>query len=423
MSALAVWWGERLVGRVLGNGAGLSGFVYDGDWLQDGQSVSCSLPLDETGDFLLPDTRGVHFFGNLLPEGNARDRLVRRLGVADDDFRLLERLGGDCAGALSLRPEAEVQPASRLAGRHVLSEEDLQRAIRLGGSAAWIPGEGEEAPRLSLAGAQDKIPVCLGTPRPDGGEAFELPTGDTASTHILKLPVNDLHHVPLYECYTTFMAERLQLPVASIRPVVIAGHVCSLSTRYDRQQHDGVICRLHQEDFCQVLGRSRSEKYADSGAHPGLVAGALREHSNTPAGDLQALIRWQVFNALAGNSDGHLKNLALLAQEGGGWKLAPFYDLVCVLAIENVSHRLALPVGSMQDMGSLTARHWAEFAGQVGVAGRTVSEAIRMLAERLHDQLEHWHEAFQQQYGEYPVLERPRQVLRQQVKKALRDWV
>ena len=87
--ALVVWNQQQRVGRLIVNGARQMAFIYDGEWLLNGWPISCSLPLNETGDFLPPDLRGHHFFANLLPEGGARDRLVRRLGVADDDFLLL----------------------------------------------------------------------------------------------------------------------------------------------------------------------------------------------------------------------------------------------------------------------------------------------------------------------------------------------
>lgn len=423
MKALAVWWAGQRVGRLLADDTQLTGFVYDEDWQRQGRSISCSLPLGEAGGFVAPDQRGLRFFTNLLPEGNARDRLVRRLGIADDDFRLLQRLGGDCAGALSLWPEG-VTPA-RTGGERVLGEPELREAIRLG-SGHVLAAAGEDAPRLSLAGAQDKLPVRIRASA-DAAPQVLLPQGDAASTHILKLPVNDLRHVPLYECYTSFIAARLELPVAEIVPLRVGEHLCSLSTRYDRiRDGSGHIERIHQEDFCQALGRARTGKYADTGAHCGLVADVIRRHADAPARDLRTLLQWQVFNALVGNTDGHLKNLSLLAGERGGWQLAPLYDLVCVLAIENVSHRLALPVGEALDPQLLVHAHWDGFAKQIGVGARAVHEAVRTLAGALHDGLKGWDADFRARYqqrdGEFEVLQRPYQVMRRQAEKALREW-
>lgn len=425
--ALAVWWNNQQIGRLVITPQRMLAFSYDGDWLQSGRAISCSLPLEETGDFLPPDMRAHWFFANFLPEGNARDRLVRRLGVPDDDFLLLERLGGDCAGALSLWPEqgpAQLRDNGlRDDGMREISTADISRAIRQGGIASLLcnaeEGGHEDLPRLSLAGAQDKLPVRIEA-APDGPRLF-MPLGNTASTHILKLPVNDLRHVPLYECYTTFMAQQLGLPVAECVPLELDGHLCSLSTRYDREQHEGHVRRLHQEDFCQASGRSRTAKYADQGASLAIVAEVLRRHSSRAAADLQQVIRWQVFNALCGNTDGHLKNLSLL-EDGDGWKLAPFYDLVCVLAIESVSHRMALGIGGMFDSGSLMASHWQGLAAEMGVAWRQVASIISEMAGTLRDNHDQWHADFQSRYGEFAVLQRPHMIIRKQVTKATSIW-
>ena len=147
--ALNVWYQDRKVGRLLDSGGGRMAFIYDGDWLDDGWAISCSLPVDETGDFLPPDLRGHHFFANLLPEGNARDRLVRQLGIADDDFTLLETLGGDCAGALQLLPEDQIPNVGSNALR-LLQEADLIIAIERGRSQ-WLDGDHRRAVAIDQA--------------------------------------------------------------------------------------------------------------------------------------------------------------------------------------------------------------------------------------------------------------------------------
>ena len=67
-------------------------------WLADGGSpvLSCSLPKR-----LEPYRRRAcrPFFEGLLPEGTQREVVARVLGVSpSNEFRLLERLGGDVAG-------------------------------------------------------------------------------------------------------------------------------------------------------------------------------------------------------------------------------------------------------------------------------------------------------------------------------------
>lgn len=415
--ALTVWYRQQRVGRLMLTPGRMMAFSYDGDWLTDGWAISCSLPLTETGDFLPPDLRGHHFFANLLPEGGARDRLVRRLGIADDDFLLLEKLGGDCAGALQLLPEGQAPHAADEQCRP-LDHHLLLQAIRAG-RGQWL--DGDEPPRLSLAGAQDKLAVRA--ERHGENWQFFLPVAGAASTHILKLPVADLRHVPLFEAYTTFLATQLELPVASVELVRLGDQLLSVSSRFDRRIDNGNTMRLHQEDLCQAQGLSRAVKYSDAATTFPALAELLREHSVQPAKDILALANWQVFNALSGNADGHLKNLSLLAVDNGGWQLAPWYDLVCTLAIDKVSHRLALPVGGKDDPQNLHGKHWQSFAAELGVAPRLIQRLIRSQAERLHDNADHWLDLFQNRYGELAPLNRVQTIIKRQSSKALRDWL
>lgn len=417
--ALIVWHDQERVARLILSPDRRMAFTYEGDWLRNGWPISCSLPLTETGDFLPPDMRGHHFFGNLLPEGGARERLVHRLGMADDDFLLLARLGGDCAGALQVLPEGEQPSAPTGSGSwHVLDSGLLLNAIRTG-RGQWL--EGEEPPRLSLAGAQDKLAVRAR--RLGDRWEFLLAEDGAASTHILKLPVQDLRNVPLYEAYTTFLAVQLGLPVAPVEPVRLGEHFLSISKRFDRVEEDGVIYRLHQEDLCQAQGVSRAEKYRDTGRPFAALADLLREYSTQPARDLRALAGWQVFNALVGNADAHLKNVSLLADGGGGWQLAPFYDLVCTLAIPQVSHMMALPIGGKRDPQNLHRNHWDDFARELGVAPRLVQRLIHSYAERLLDNAEEWLGEFEKAHGPAPALQNVQKIVTQQCRKALRDWV
>lgn len=413
---LIVWYQQQCVGRLLVTPGRQMAFTYDGDWLSDGWPISCSLPLTETGDFLPPDMRGHHFFANLLPEGGARDRLVRRLGIADDDFLLLEKLGGDCAGALQLLPEGET-PAQTSDRYRPLDSARLVQAIRAG-HGQWL--DGEAPPRLSLAGAQDKLAVRA--EREGNRWTLSLPEAGAASTHILKLPVQDLRNVPLFEAYTTFLATQLDLPAVPVQPIEMDGEILSISTRYDRQQQDNNVRRLHQEDLCQAQGLSRAEKYRHSPTPFPALAELLREHSTQPARDIQTLVNWQIFNALAGNADGHLKNLSLLAVPGG-WQLSPWYDLVCTLAIPRVSHRMALPIGGKDDPQNLHRNHWETFATELGVSSRLVLRLIHNQAERLRDNADMWLAEFQHQHGEFAALQQVQAVVKRQSNKALRDWV
>lgn len=53
----------------------------------------------------LDDTAGP-FFSNLLPEGEVRSLIAKIKQISEhNDFKLLESIGGECAGAVSIVPE------------------------------------------------------------------------------------------------------------------------------------------------------------------------------------------------------------------------------------------------------------------------------------------------------------------------------
>lgn len=74
--------------------------------------LSLSLPLRQEP---YDDDESHPFFANLLPEEKMRAIIARNLGVSlNNDYGLLERIGGDCAGAVSLYPAngSQCEPGS-----------------------------------------------------------------------------------------------------------------------------------------------------------------------------------------------------------------------------------------------------------------------------------------------------------------------
>jgi serine/threonine-protein kinase HipA len=88
----------------------------------------------------------------------------------------LERIGGECAGAVNFITAGQLQPERNYSYRK-LSERELAAILRELPRRPLLAGE--EGIRLSLAGAQDKIAVRL-----EHGEVY-LPLGGAPSTHIL----------------------------------------------------------------------------------------------------------------------------------------------------------------------------------------------------------------------------------------------
>src|SRR5690554_1130625 len=167
------------------------------------------------------------------------------------------------------------------------------------------------------------------------------------------------------------------------------GHAYLLVERYDRSGiGTQALRRLHQEDFCQAMGLSRVEKYqVPDGPRFGQCIAAARQACSPSATSIQHLLRWQIFNVLVGNTDGHDKNLSLLQNERGQWQIAPAYDLVGTLVLGY--HRdLAFSVGDRFNSQQLLPRDWQAFAKECRFSYPFVRREIHSLAARLQELLE-----------------------------------
>lgn len=410
---LNVWSDQRLVGYLWRNTQGLIGFRYEEEWLAQGEfAISHALPL-QAEEFAPAEGLAHRFFANLLPEGSARDQIVRDLKIANTDFDLLRAIGGECAGAFSILL-AEHQP-SRSHEYYKVSDEELANLVaRRGQVYTWIA---HERPRLSLAGAQNKCPILL------KDDDYWLPRKESPSSHILKFELSDYRHLPAYETFTTLLAKAIGLPVVDIQLCSIADTHYALIERYDRHPlENGQIMRLHQEDFCQALGFGHERKYQEDGGPTFADCYQLvQDISIDPANDVQHLLRWQAFNVLAGNSDGHAKNLSLLHQANGEIRLAPFYDLVCTRAVERIDYHLAFSVGDERNPGIVTLKHWDTLANQCGLRPQFLRSQVLDVAHGLLENLQPVRENFENLYGEYAALQRVEQIVTKQCQRTINE--
>ena len=331
---LHVWYGDILVGNLWQNEMGQIGFRYEKNWVRNGFSISQQLPLT-VDEYTPADGKAHRFFANLLPEANARAHIIRDLKISNSDFELLKAIGGECAGAFSILPESHV--ANTKPHYQKLTEEDLKKIVLRKGNVSSFTTE-KNRPRLSLAGAQDKCAIFF------DGKNYFLPQDAAPSTHILKFEIIGYRHIPAYEYFLTQLAKTIDLPVVNCQLKKWDRDYFLQIQRYDRIiQNDKKTQRLHQEDFCQALGISHAKKYQQEGG-PSFYDcyHLIQQISMNPLNDTENLLKWQIFNVLAGNSDGHAKNLALIYNQNHQANLAPFYDLVCTRAIERIDSRLAL---------------------------------------------------------------------------------
>jgi len=325
MNNLIVYLNAERVGILEQDDSGLMQFSYDQAWLEKpgAMPLSRSLPLQSE---VFSGKKARSFFAGILPEERPREKIAEILGISDtNDFAMLERIGGECAGAVSLLPEGVAPTDPKNAGHRELTDPELQLLI------AELPDRplmvGKDGLRLSLAGAQDKMPVIV------HNKSICLPLGGTPSTHILKPEPDRFPGLAANEMFCMTLARTVGLKTPNTEYRLIGKKSCILVQRYDRvTDENGSTTRLHQEDFCQALGFPPERKYqAEGGPALSDCISLLRDWSTVPVLDIPSFINCLIFNVLIGNADAHGKNYSFL-YSGGERRLAPYYDLVSTLA-------------------------------------------------------------------------------------------
>ena len=371
---LDVWWEGRIVGQLTQNRHGALDFAYGSDWLRDtnAPALSVSLPRREE-PYSRRECRP--FFGGLLPEESQRDAVARVLGVSrSNEFALLDRLGGDVAGAIQLLPPGE-RPEARERDRPSapLDEVGLVHVLDTLPARPLLAGDG--GLRLSLAGAQSKMPVML----VDGAVALPVPGEPT--THIIKPPIQRFPGTTENEAFVMRLAAAVGLDVAQVEPRVVRDRTYLLVERYDRSvDAGGGVHRIHQEDFCQALAFAPERKYAGEGG-PALkdCFALLRRVALRPAVDVLKLLDAVIFNLIAGNADAHGKNFSILHDEYGP-RLAPLYDLLATVVYPELSPALAMRIGRRSTLEEMDIGGWGRFAAQAGLGLPLVRRRVAELS-------------------------------------------
>jgi serine/threonine-protein kinase HipA len=173
---LDVFLGSNKIGVLEQDNHGSLWFGYDTKWLASGSAVplSASLPLREER-YRSKECRP--FFAGLLPEETSRKLVASRFGVSErNDFALLEQIGAECAGAVSLQHAGEL-PSVGIANYRGIELSELEEKLRGLPKAPLLAGE--DGIRLSLAGAQGKAAVAIR----DG--SYLLPLDGSPSTALV----------------------------------------------------------------------------------------------------------------------------------------------------------------------------------------------------------------------------------------------
>ncbi len=389
---LDVYLHEVMTGQLVQEEDGQLTFTYHELYLETPSSLalSHSLPLSKE---TYPSKICRGFFSGILPEGEKREIIARNLGIsAGNDFSMLERIGGECAGAITFVLAGVPFPREANSYRH-LTEKELADVLRELPRRPLLAGDRQI--RLSLAGAQEKLAVHI------DDNVMSIPLGIAPSTHIIKPEISHYLGIVQNEALCMHLAQHIGLNVANVETHSVEGFDYLLIQRYDRissssegskktQPH---LSRIHQEDFCQALGIVSEKKYQIEGG-PSIADcfKLIREVSSFPVLDLQRLLDAILFNFLIGNNDAHGKNYSLLYTThpitGNDYvQLAPLYDLVCTMHYPNLSTQMAMAIVKYKP-DRVQPTHVDILADECGLSKSLVKKRLLGMAQNIIDQID-----------------------------------
>lgn len=368
---LDVYLHKKIIGKLIQDINGNLSFAYSLDWLADlnATKISCSLPLQQE---VFKKKYCQAFFEGILPEATQRKLIAKNLGISpNNDFSMLEKIGGECAGALSFIPSGKKLNTDQN-HYHTLKKMELSKILQELPFKPLLAGE--KGVRLSLAGVQDKLAVYI----EDGG--IFIPLDSSPSTHILKPDSQIYKGVIFNEEFCLRLAKQIGLSVieADLKKAEKTDYL--LIKRYDRilvktEKNSTHIKRIHQEDFCQALGILSTNKYqAEGGPSLKQCFDLIRRESSTPVLELRKMLDAVIFNYLIGNCDAHAKNFSFLYFDS--LRLAPLYDLICTLYYENLDKKMAMKLGGEYRIMNITFKNFDKLADEIGFAKPIIHKKV-----------------------------------------------
>ena len=201
------------------------------------------------------------------------------------------------------------------------------------------------------------------------------------STHILKPDSDRLFGSVQNEAFCLTLAQRCGLRAAMVTTGKAGERTYLLVARYDRLKRGDRWRRLHQEDYCQALGKPPAAKYesSQSGIKGPTLADLFaltRNAMNAP--NIISLLDHVIFNVIACNTDAHAKNYSLMIS-GRGFALAPLYDVMCAAAWDGITRNMAQKIAGKNRGEHLKRRHWERFALDCGLNATRLVARVKEL--------------------------------------------
>jgi|ERR1035437_1016671 serine/threonine-protein kinase HipA len=365
---------------VLTDNDGVLSYKYDDN---AGRPLSVYMPVRERE---YSDRECRPFFENLLPEGDIRAAIAVKERVSEGNvFSLLDKIGGDCAGAVSLYEEGQkLQSAGKQEPKEI-SGDDLYSIIDSQKKSPLLTGQNI---RLSLAGAQVKFAVYI------KDDKMYYPDDAFFSSHLIKPENPDFEGLVINEYFCMKLAERMDITVPDVRLKRIKDRKYLIIDRFDRLIAGDNRARLHQEDFCQILGHTPDRKYQKEGG-PGYKECYNFLSDKAGINSSERFVSMIVYNYLIGNCDAHAKNFSILheiervytaggklhtAGEAGAITLSPFYDLVSTDVYNSLSKEMAMKIGYAWDIRQVQKTDFYRIADEINIKEKEMDRIIKNLS-------------------------------------------
>lgn len=378
-------------GNIKGNNSEDAFFSYSDSYIEEknAKAISISLPVNER---IFSPERTRCFFESLLPEGYTRRCVAGWLHVDENDYiSVLSELGSECLGAIRI-VEGDVNEVD--SAYKMLSQDELLEFAREGATKS---AELVIKSHLSLAGASGKTGLYYDR----DNNAWYQPMGLAPSTHIMKQSHVRLKKIVANEQLCLLTARKLGITTPDSFIINLDDKdddFLFATERYDRKILDSskklmgmkMPLRLHQEDFAQAMGITSSEKYESSGKDYLVKAFQLiRDYSDNPIEDQIRLWDLCIFNYLIGNTDNHVKNIAMLYSEDlKGIRLAPAYDLLSTVIYDSSTEKMSLNIGGEYDIRQINKNSFEREAKKIGLGKGIAMRHFSNMTEKFEKALE-----------------------------------
>ena len=339
-------WGQRVGAVALDERLGYYAFAYEPVWQRAGIELApLTLPLDDRRTaFVFPNLPDATFrrlpgmLADALPDdfGNALiDAWMAERGFEKSEVTPLDRLaymGKRGVGALEFKPARGSQSESAVPlemkslveNARRLVEGDLSIDAHANAAIANIIQVGTSAggARAKAVIAWNRKTNTIRSGQFDAAEGFEhwLLKFDGVGKYLELSAGTDSGRI---EYAYHLMAKAAGIDMSECRLLEENSRAHFMTRRFDREVISGKTTKHHLQSLCAMDHLDFKQRGTHSYAQLFMAVARLNLEDRA----LEQVFRRMAFNVMARNCDDHTKNFAFRLKQGGGWELAPAYDL------------------------------------------------------------------------------------------------